>query len=711
MENKSSKNIISRALNVFVNSIIRPSERDKVRWVVIGLFLLAFLAGSLNYPVIWDKSADGINFVVNKVPAFKNIKIPKFIQMPFHLGLDLQGGTHLVYEADVSGLSEGERADSLEGVRDVIERRVNAFGVAEPLVQTSQSGDTWRIIAELAGVSDIGEAIKMIGETPILEFKEQGEETNAEPFELSDEQRVQMEQQNSEADTRAKEALERAIAGEDWATLVNDYSQGLEKTRAGDLGYIGAELIYQPLIDEIKAVNLGSGQILNKLVENDEGVNIIKLLNSNNKEVNARHILICYEGSFKCESGLSKEEARKKIENLKTIATPENFIDLAISNSTEPGATESGGDLGWFSRGMMVPEFEKVVFSQENGTISDVVETDFGFHIIYKGDERPSSDPNNERYHIQRILVLKLRESDFDPSAQWGNWKSTSLTGKQLQRAQLQFDPNTNDAQVGLEFNDEGKQLFADITERNVGKPVAIFLDGIPISIPTVQEQIRDGRAVISGTFELEEAKTLARRLNAGALPVPIELISQQTVGASLGQDSLSKSLNAGMIGFLLVIIFMVLWYRLPGLVASLALLIYGVLILALFKLVPVTLTLSGIAGFVLSIGLAVDANVLIFERMKEELKRGKTLTRAIEEGFKRAWPSIRDGNLTTLLSCLILFWFSESMVKGFALTLGIGILVSLFSALVVTKVFLKFIAPWFNRTWIFGVGNKKEEK
>lgn len=703
---------LDRCFKAFIYSIIRPTERDKIRWIVIGLFVLAFLAASLDYPKIWNKSADGVNFVLNKVPAFQNVKIPQFIEMPYHLGLDLQGGTHLVYEADVSELEEEERADSLEGVRDVIERRVNAFGVAEPLIQTSKSGDTWRVIVELAGVSDISEAIKMIGETPILEFKEQGEDIEAEPFVITDEQRQQMEEYNKEAKERADEALARALTGDSWSALVSDYSQGLEKgDNDGDLGFIGGLASHQVIITELKNAGTKAGEVLDRIIENEEGFNIIKFLETENKEVEARHILICYEGSFKCEGGLSKEEARKKIEEIRSRATTENFVDLAKENSTEPGAEESGGDLGWFIRGMMVHQFEKVVFTQETGTISDIVETEFGFHIIYKTNEKESSDTNNIRYHIQRILVRQIKESDFDPNAQWGQWKKTGLTGKQLKRAQLQFDPNTNEAQVGLEFNDEGKKLFAEITERNIGNPVAIFLDGIPISIPTVQDEIRDGKAIISGTFELEEAKTLARRLNAGALPVHIDLISQQTVGASLGQDSLNKSLKAGLMGFLLVVIFMLLYYRLPGLIASLALCIYGVLILTLFKIVPVTLTLSGIAGFVLSIGLAVDANVLIFERTKEELKRGKLLERAIEEGFKRAWPSIRDGNLTTLLSCLILFWFSESMVKGFALTLGIGILISLFSALVITRFFLRFVSPWVKGVWLFGVSGKKETK
>jgi preprotein translocase subunit SecD len=202
----------------------------------------------------------------------------------------------------------------------------------------------------------------------------------------------------------------------------------------------------------------------------------------------------------------------------------------------------------------------------------------------------------------------------------------------------------------------------------------------------------------------LEEAKTLTRRLNAGALPVPIELISQQTVGASLGQAFIQKSLFAALLAFILIAIFMVAYYRLPGLLSIIALVIYTIINVVIFKSIPVTLTLSGIAGFVLSVGMAVDANVLIFERMKEELGLGKPLGSASEEGFRRAWPSIRDGNLTTLISCFFLYWFGTSMIKGFALTLFIGVVISMLSALIVTRIFLNTVVAWkwTNKSWLF---------
>jgi protein-export membrane protein SecD len=332
----------------------------------------------------------------------------------------------------------------------------------------------------------------------------------------------------------------------------------------------------------------------------------------------------------------------------------------------------------------MVPSFESAAFAIPKGTISDVVETEFGFHLIHKQDERTVRDAR-----VRAVEIRKTIEADIVPPPD--RWKSTPLTGRQLQSAKLDFDQYLGSVQVSLQFNDEGSQLFADITKRNVGRQVAIFLDGELISDPIVQQEIIGGRAVITGSGDVEEAKLLARRLNAGALPVPITLIAQQTVGPTLGADSLTKSLNAGLIGFVLVALFAILLYRLPGAAAVVVLIIYAALNAAMYKLVPITLTLSGIAGFILSIGMAIDSNVLVFERLKEELKEeGRSLVTALEDSFKRAWPSIRDGHITILISCAVLFWFSSSIIKGFALTLALGTLISLFTATVTTRAVLR---------------------
>lgn len=370
---------------------------------------------------------------------------------PWRLGLDLVGGSHLVYQIDLSQVAEADKDSVINGLRDVIERRVNLFGVSEPQIFTARTGGNAELIVELAGVQNITDAIKQIGETPLLDFRE---------------------------------------------------------------------------------------------VE---------------------------------QSGTST-----------------------------------------------------ITFIQ------------------------------------------------------------TNLTGRYVTGAQLTFDQTTRAPQVAISFNDEGAGIFERITEANVGKPLAIFLDNNLIEMPTVQQKISGGHAVITGRFTIDEAQQLVQRFNAGALPAPVTLINQQTISASLGSDSLRKVIVAGIIGTVLVMIFMIMYYRMLGFFAALALLIYITLTLGVFKLIPITLSLAGFAGFILTIGMAVDANILIFERMKEELKKGLSKTSAIEEGFKRAWPSIRDSNTSTIITAVILYYLTSSFVRGFALTLLIGILVSLFSAITTTRLFLR---------------------
>lgn len=543
------------------------TPRKRAWYYFVGIIVLSLFAFLVDWPQVpaW---VPGANFW-NK----HNV----------HLGLDLRGGSHLVYEAKLDNVAPGEQADAVEGVRDVIERRVNFFGVSEPLVQTSQVGDNWRVIVELPGITDTQDAIRLIGETPVMEFKEQSTEVP---------DTTAIDKYNAEAKTKAEGILKRALGGED-------------------------------------------------------------------------------------------------------------FAKLAESNS-EDGSASQGGDLGWFGKGVMVPEFETAAFAlKKNEITKTLVETQFGYHIIKKTDERTGD--NGEEIQASHILIRT--QAPEAPS----DWAATGLSGKQLKKANVEFDPNTGIPLVNITFNDEGKDLFAAITSRNIGKPVAIFLDGQPISIPTVQEQITGGQAVISGDFTLAEAKQLAQRLNSGALPVPIELVSQTNVDATLGKVSVEKSLLAGIFGLILVMCFMIVYYRLPGLLAVFALGIYSLLTLALFKLWPVTLTLAGIAGYILSIGMAVDANVLIFERLKEELRAGKPMAEAIENGFRRAWTSIRDSNVSSLITALILVWFGSSIVKGFAVTLALGILISMFTAISISRTFLRLVASaWLSKKyWLFGVSRK----
>jgi len=273
----------------------------------------------------------------------------------------------------------------------------------------------------------------------------------------------------------------------------------------------------------------------------------------------------------------------------------------------------------------------------------------------------------------------------------------TGLTGAHLKKAAVQFDPNTGKPQVGLEFDEEGKEIFAKLTEENVGKRIAIFLDYFLLSAPVVKEPIRDGRAVISGEFDLATAKKMVTQLNAGALPVEIKLIRQQRVDPTLGNDSIRKGVIAGLIGVLLVAFFMIAFYGFLGFLAVLGLIVYTLLSLAAYKLIPVTLTMSGVAGFLLSLGMAVDSNILIFERMKEEERAGRPWRMAMELGFGRAWDSIRDANVCTLITCFVLFnpfnWGflnTSGMIRGFALTLGLGVILEIFTGIIVVRTIMR---------------------
>ena len=385
----------------------------------------------------------------------------------FKLGLDLRSGSHLVYRADTSGLDPSEVEGAMTTLREVIENRVNLFGVSEPIVQVQRGGllggGEDRLIVELPGVTDVEDAKALIGATPLLEFK-----------------------------------------------------------------------------------------LMRKEVEN-----------------------------------LSEEEFAKK--SLDEIFAP------------------------------------------------------------------------------------------------------TDLTGRFLEKSQLVFDQNTGEPTVLLNFNKEGDALFAQITRENVGRVLAIFLDGQPISTPVIRQEIKDGNAQISGGFTPEQARNLVRNLNYGALPVAISIASTQTVGATLGDEATAAGVWAGIWSFAVIGIFMVLWYRLPGLLSVIALAIYVALNLAIFKVIPVTLTAAGIAGFILSLGMAVDANILIFERMKEELRKGRAVSDAVQEGFARAWTSIRDSNISSIITAIILYYFASTpMIKGFALVFFIGVITSMFTAITASRTLLK---------------------
>lgn len=298
------------------------------------------------------------------------------------------------------------------------------------------------------------------------------------------------------------------------------------------------------------------------------------------------------------------------------------------------------------------------------------------------------SDLSKAKEFLGETAELEFKKEGKSPSGE-NAWITTGLSGKDLSKAILSTNSSNGEWVVDLEFNDRGTKKFADLTTKLVGKPMAIFFNGELQSAPVIREPIIGGNAQISGGqngFQYEEAKKMVDLLNAGALPVPAKIIEENTVGPTLGADSIAKSKIAGVIGIAVVMLFMIVFYRLPGLIADIALICYSIILFALFKAIPVTLTLAGIAGFILSIGMAVDANILIFERTKEELRAGRTLFTAINAGFDRAFTSIFDSNMSTIITCTILYMLGTSVVKGFALTLALGVMVSMFSAITITK-------------------------
>ena len=445
----------------------------KPRFLFFSIIFLTLLAVFVDLPKISNLSIGPFKKInIDSSAVLRNFKINK--EFVFRRGLDLEGGTSITFRANMNDIPSSQRTDALNSAKTIIERRVNLFGVSEPIVQTASVNGDSRIIVELPGVTDINQAISLIGTTAELSF---------------------------------------------W----------------------------------------------------------------------------------------------------------------------EEGATESA----------------KIA--------------------------SPSALPLG----VYEILGT--------------NPKKTSLTGSDLQRSGVSFDPNTGSPQVQLIFTSDGAKKFADITKRNVDKIVAIVLDNQVIQAPRVSQPILTGDAVITGKFILEDAKLVSTQLNAGALPVPLSVLEQRVIGPTLGEESLKKSLFAGIIGFLIIVIFMIVLYGRLGTIASFALLIYALLVLSIFKISNVTpygitLTLSGIAGFILSIGMAVDANILIFERIKEEKRQGKRNDVATEIGFSRAWTSIRDSNISTLITSIVLYQFGTGIVKGFALVLAIGVLVSMFSAIIITRTFLRFL-------------------
>lgn len=679
------------------------------------------------------------------------------------LGLDLKGGTQLDYMLDMSSVDEADQAQIVEGVQEVIRRRVDGLGVSEPNIYTSQVADEHHIVVELAGISDIEEAKEIVGKTIQLEFKtENDSETD--------------EEKSAWAEDSAKEFYNQLTAGGDFEELASaasdehDYNVVYSIEELQELDNYSDDV--KTAIDGksvgtiITPTEVNEGYVLSAdgVVQESKGFAVIQITDytseteevTNDASVSARHILVAYEGAERATATRTKEEAYTAIQDLQArIAAGETLEELAPEHSDCSSAAD-GGDLGSFGTGMMAAPFEEAAFALSIGGISDIVETDFGYHLIevYDKVEGGTTSETIKKYAINKVVF----STTPDP------WSEESLiTGEHFQHADVMFNESYQ-PYVSINFTEEGAELFSQLTEENVDKRIAIFVGGGLVSAPTVREKISGGTAQITGNFSLEEAQDLARELNTGAIPAPIELVGQYTISATLGAEALDQSLWAGLIGLIILAVYMLAYYRLPGLIADVALAIYSVFLIFLIKVsmpIPVallagvaifgylvhlilkgrdsggeklisfllacvvlffttfvlssqiTLTLAGIAGVILSIGMAVDANVLIFERTKEELAEGRSLREAIDVGFQRAWDSIRDSNFSSLITCAILFYFGSSIVRGFALNLALGILISMFSAIMLTRTFLHFaestnLKKW---PWLFGKPRHQRKK
>lgn len=676
--------------------------------------------------------------------------LPGFIKdSQFSLGLDLQGGSQLDYEIDLRKVDDSDKASVIDGITNIINKRVNNLGVSEPNIYTSKVADQQHIIVELAGVNDLDEAKQRVGKTIQLEFKESNNN-------ISDNQIQEIEEKANQIFTEINQNQEDF-------TLIAQREQKAnpQKVFFQEIDYtFESELTNPELLEILKKTEINS--VHNKLINNDFGLTFIdgrieplkgfaaiKLVDkkledkitTEERSITAKKILITHNESLNfANPDLSPKEAKnlanEVAKQIKDGST--SFSDAVKEYSKDITTNKTGGEL-------KNPISQNSPYSQELISLAasivdagsiEILETENGIEIYEFGKITEESEVvTQENKYKYELLVFSTTPNP---------WKDTKLNGQYFKRAATAFDQYGKPF-VQIEFTPEGGELFAEITERNIQKQVAIFVGGQEISAPVVQQKIVGGTAQITNpNFTQESAQELTTNLNTGAIPAPINLVGQYTIGPNLGKLALDTSLQAAIIGLVILIGYMMFLYSKAGIKANIALLSYSVLLLFLIKVslntlialvisftiywilfkkvldskekffekffsilvatfslffltyllsVSVTLTLAGIAGIVLSIGMAVDANVLIFERIKEEMLSEKNYLKAVDKGFKRAWSSIRDSNYSSLITCGILYYFGTSIIKGFALTLSAGILISMFSAVVITRKLLLYKA------------------
>ena len=535
------------------------------------------------------------------------------------LGLDLQGGSHLVYQSD---LFEDDKyiqptADQMQSLVKTIERRINSSGLGVPIIQILGED---RLLIQLPGIKDPSRAKDLIGETARLEFKHRTFDTTAIPV---------------------TEILPQHIE-----SISTDFLRQDGKL----ISQIDSESLQNSELEKFEAI----------VVEfSEEGSNIFNVI-----------------------GGEIREDYIKSLQSSAAGNTiPPSQLVLNFTGNEEFSIPVTGNQI--------------VKYENTN-------------KYIFSIPALPDADGNIIPFESLEIIAEKLGNNpsvSFETKSGM-NDEDIGLTGDDLNNAYPNQQQGTGKPIVNIEFNENGTKIFGDLTtqiysrqqETGVQDRIAIILDGKELIAPSVKAPITAGTAFIDGPdFTIERVRDLALLLESGRLPIPIKLIQERDVDAILGAESLQKSVIAGSVGLLLVLLFMTLYYRLPGIIAALALIIYSIIVLSIFKILPVTLTLSGVAAAILSIGMAVDANILIFERMKDELRIGRTLLTSINTGFNRAWPAIRDGNVSTLITCAILYWFSEQLgatiVQGFAATLAIGVSISMISAIFVSRTLMRLLA------------------
>ena len=575
------------------------------------------------------------------VLGFQTIKIGPFERggntlLGLSLGLDLQGGSHLVYQAEstsdeASAESQAPDADDMLSLQRIIERRVNSSGLGEPIIQIL--GDD-RLLIQLPGVREPARAKSIIGETAQLEFKHR------------------------------QLGIPRNLATEG---VITD----------ADIVSVTAEPIPDELLPDAEPTATPEAGAETSAAVDEEAIPVII-------------VELTPQGAAKFDEVLANLGQKFQV-----AAPSSNIVTFQgeLRSGVLPGlnVTINGNET---INGVFAPPW----ISKLEGTNRYV--------FPYPQPQPEPAQPGETPVEVEpdNVAAAQIRIGD-DATVifieQPGRVdEDFGLGGDNLSRAYASLHAQSDQPIINLEFDSLGTRLFGEKTTEIAGSltdSIAIFLDDQELIAPVVRTPITTGTAIIEGGFTLERAQDISLLLEGGRLPFPITLIQERSVDAILGSDSLAKSVLAGIVGFALVFLFMTLYYRVPGLVASIALLIYTAFVLAIFKLLPVTLTLSGVAATILSVGMAVDANVLIFERMKDELRNGRTLIGAINIGFNRAWPAIRDSNVSTLITCAILYYFSNQLgttiVQGFAATLAIGVMISMFSAIMVSRTILRVIA------------------